>query len=155
MLHRRIQLLQAYLTSLPPSYLTDASLQITPAPAASDPAAPPPPNHQILRAVAALLARLPLLLPPDGPAFARESLEEKSDVQLVALLAALSDSLAEAKEAGRRWATVDSWRQSAAQQRGKGGLGVGGGGGMGRLGVLDDGDFEERGSGLKGMMRRR
>ncbi|TIA31122.1 hypothetical protein D6C83_07098 [Aureobasidium pullulans] len=56
MLHQRINLIRAYLAELPPSYLTDASLTV----GVSD----PPLNHQLLRSISAMLARLPLLAPP-------------------------------------------------------------------------------------------
>ncbi|KAK3061098.1 hypothetical protein LTS18_007019, partial [Coniosporium uncinatum] len=69
MLHQRVALLHTYLSSLPPTYLSDASLPMTASTSS-------PLNHQILRSASALLARLPLLIPADTPAFERESLEE-------------------------------------------------------------------------------
>lgn len=115
MLSRRISLLRAYLAYLPPTYLSDPSLPLT-NPPTTDPSALPL-NHPILRSISALLARLPILAPPDAPAFARESLEEQSDVQLVALLASITGSVQAAKEAGRKHAVVDN-----ARYQGKKGL---------------------------------
>lgn len=109
MLHRRIQLLQAYLSSLPASYLSDPSLPTS--------STPPDVNHPILRSISALLARLPILAPPHAEAFARESLEEKSDVSLVALLSSITASVEAAKEAGRRYAIVESGKYQGKQTR--------------------------------------
>jgi COP9 signalosome complex subunit 6 len=122
MLHTRIQLLKTYLQNLPPSYLT------TPPPP-SDPSAAPPDSsdlssstttttttptqisHPLLRSIQALLHRLPLLLPADRASFAQESLAEKSDVSLVALLGSLSKSIKETREMGRKFGIVDHVRQ--------------------------------------------
>jgi len=105
MLHQRIALLHTYLSSLPPTYLSDASLPVM----ASGPS---PLNHQILRSASALLARLPLLIPADTPAFERESLEEKSDVELISLLSQITSSTQAAKELGRKHAVVEQARSS-------------------------------------------
>ncbi|KAL9018861.1 MAG: hypothetical protein Q9185_003832, partial [Variospora sp. 1 TL-2023] len=107
MLHTRIQLLKSYLTTLPPSYLTSASY--TPAPAAEEEAeptstTPPAPiDHSILRSIQALIHRLPLLIPADGTAFEHESLAEKSDVSLVALLGDLTKGTKNMREMGRKF----------------------------------------------------
>lgn len=112
MLHARIQLLKAYLTSLPPSYLTTTTTDDDEPP--SDPTTPPPDtaiselNHPLLRSTLALLSRLPLLLPPEHHStFRQETLAEKSDVGLVALLGALGKSVKEAREMGRKFGVVE------------------------------------------------
>ncbi|THX30693.1 hypothetical protein D6D10_08585 [Aureobasidium pullulans] len=113
MLHQRINLIRAYLAELPPSYLTDASLPV----GVSD----PPLNHQLLRSISAMLARLPLLAPPTTqssasttiPAtgipqssIATASTQEQSDVHLVSLLASITRSVAQAKEMGSKYSIV-------------------------------------------------
>ncbi|OCK75701.1 hypothetical protein K432DRAFT_361636 [Lepidopterella palustris CBS 459.81] len=114
MLHRRIALLRAYLATLPPSYLSDPSLPFTIPPTNTKTL---PLNHPILRSISALLSRIPILAPSDALAFARESLEEQSDVQLVALLSSITSSVQAAKEAGRKHGIVDN-----ARYQGKKGL---------------------------------
>ena len=89
MLSRRIMLLRAYLDSLPTSYLSDPSLPVDPTPDAQHPL---PLDHSILRSVSAMLARLNILGPPDSAAFTLESQQEASDVQLVNLLASITNS---------------------------------------------------------------
>lgn len=118
MLRTRITLLSSYLRSLPPSYLTDPSIP------ASQPADL---NHPILRSVAALLARLPLLAPPDADAFSRESLEQKSDVQMTTLLNSITRTTKEARELGRKMGVVEESRRMGGRE-GKG-FGSGGMGG--------------------------
>ncbi|CAD0029585.1 unnamed protein product [Aureobasidium pullulans] len=113
MLHQRINLIRAYLAELPLSYLTDASLPV----GVSD----PPLNHQLLRSISAMLARLPLLAPPTTqssasitiPAtgipqssIATASNQEQSDVHLVSLLASITRSVAQAKEMGSKYSIV-------------------------------------------------
>lgn len=148
MLHTRIQLLKAYLTSLGPSYLTTT----TSTPPSSDPTQPSPsptpaltsePNHPLLRSILALLLRLPLLLPPEHHStFLQETQAEKSDVELVVLLGTLGKSVKEAREMGRKFGVVEG----GSRGKGKGvfmsmggGGGGGGGGGMGDVWGGEDG----------------
>ncbi|THY32362.1 hypothetical protein D6D00_01626 [Aureobasidium pullulans] len=113
MLHQRINLIRAYLAELPPSYLTDASLPV----GVSD----PPLNHQLLRSISAMLARLPLLAPPTTQSSASTTIpatgipqssiatasnQEQSDVHLVSLLASITRSVAQAKEMGSKYSIV-------------------------------------------------
>lgn len=121
MLHARIQLLKAYLTSLPPSYLTTTTTTTDPP---SDPTTPPTDapiseiNHPLLRSILALLSRLPLLLPPEHHStFRQETLAEKSDVELVSLLGSLGRSVKEAREMGRKFGMVEG----ASRGKGKSG----------------------------------
>ncbi|KAL8711136.1 MAG: hypothetical protein Q9225_007173 [Loekoesia sp. 1 TL-2023] len=111
MLHTRIQLLKSYLTSLPSFYLTDASAadgtMTDQAPASNIPEI----NHSILRSIQALANRLPLLVPADGTAFEQESLAEKSDVSLVALLGDLTKGTKNIREMGRKFGIVNSAKQ--------------------------------------------
>ena len=110
MLQSRLNLLQSYLGNLPPSYLTDANLQVDPSNKSL--------NHPILRSISALLARLPLLTPPDLELYNREAQQSKSDVELITLLSSLTKTVYEVKEFGKKWNTVESAR--AGSRRGFG-----------------------------------
>lgn len=146
MLRTRISLLQTYLTSLPPSHLTDATLP------QQSPASDALPNHEILRAIQSLLSRLPLLAPPDGPTFAREATQQRADVELTNMLASITGSLAATSQLGKRFAIVDGERsKSRKMNAGPGGVGgalpgsgggefagmMGGGGGAGMGGFFE------------------
>ena len=100
MLQTRLNLLAAYLKSLPQSYLTDPSIPLDPANAANL-------NQPILRSISALLARLPLLTPPDTVSFQRESNQAASDVELITLLSSLTRSVQDARELGRKWTMAE------------------------------------------------
>ena len=104
MLQSRLSLLKSYLKNLPPSYLTDASL-----PAGDIPSASPNQkiSHPTLRSLLALTSRIPHLQPADTAAFARDQSAERSDVAIVSLLGSLGRSVAEAKELGRTFGTVE------------------------------------------------
>lgn len=118
MLSRRIDLLRAYLSSLPPSYLTDPGLEVTPD---VDAGHQLPLDHTILRSINALLARLPILVPSETEQFILESQQEASDVQLIALLSSIQNSIATVKEAGRKHQIVEL----ARAQGKKGPMGLG------------------------------
>lgn len=68
-------------------------------------------NLEILRSISALLARLPLVVPSSTDAngetttdaWDREVQEVRSDIELVALLAKMTESLAETREMGKRF----------------------------------------------------
>jgi COP9 signalosome complex subunit 6 len=122
MLGRRIALLRAYLDALPPSYLSDPSLPINPTPDAQHPL---PLNHSILRSVSSTLARINILAPPDSAAFTLESQQEASDVQLVNLLSSITNSVAVAKDLGRKSSIVEHGKNQSKNRMG----GYGGGGG--------------------------
>ena len=141
MLHSRILLLRSYLAQLPPSYLTGSdSTALATQPATTSSSAPI--SHPLLRSIQSLLTRLPLLIPPDIEAFKRESLAEKSDVSLVALLGSLGQSIKEARELGAKFGVVENGRQSNNR---KGGFPLmGGGGGFGAsVGFEEGGDLAE------------
>jgi COP9 signalosome complex subunit 6 len=143
MLGRRVALLRAYLDALPPSYLSDPSLPLS---AATATQAPLPLDHSILRSISATLARLNILAPPDSDAFTLESQQEASDVQLVNLLASITNSVSSAKELGRKSQIIETARSQGKSRMGNmmGGYGgppdgnffdIGGGGGGMRAGV--------------------
>ena len=106
MLHSRIRLIQTYLTQHPPCYLTDAaSTVILPSSESLSPRDTSPAiDYSILRAIQALLNRLPLVIPADKVAFERERLAEGNDVGLVALLGGLTKSVKDMRDVGRKFA---------------------------------------------------
>lgn len=141
MLHQRINLIKTYLEQLPPTYLNNADLSPS-----SDPSVQL--NQPLLRNISSLLSRLPLLTPPSSaPAAATPgvptlpsslaiaSAQEHSDVHLVALLSALTRSVAEAKDLGNKYSIVSKARSDRMPgipggPRGmRGGFGGGGFGG--------------------------
>lgn len=113
MLQARLNLLSTLLDKLPASYLTDASLPVDPTNTDL--------NQPILRSISALLARLPLLTPPDMESFTRETQQTSSDVELISLLSSLTRGVQDTKELGRKWAMAEP-------RKGRGG---GNSGGMG------------------------
>lgn len=115
MLHARLNLIKQYLSTLPPSYL-------------SDPTLPPAPgvNHVLLRQISSLLSRLPLLSPP--------SLSSTSDVELVTLLSTLTSTLAATRELNTKSTVVTRARtdkRMASMARDLDPQGFGGGRGKG------------------------
>lgn len=85
-------------------------------------------NPEILRSISALLARLPLVVPSSTDAngetttdaWDREIQEVRSDVELVALLAKMTESLAKTREMGKRFQVFSGLK------KGKSESGVGG-----------------------------
>lgn len=133
MLSRRIALLRTYLASLPPSYLSDPSLPLDPTP---DKDHPLPINHSILRSISAMLARINILAPPDAEAFTLESQQEASDVQLVQLLSAITNSVSAAKDLGKKSQIVENGKSQSRR-----GMGV-----MGAMGALMNDGYGPSGS---------
>jgi COP9 signalosome complex subunit 6 len=130
MLSRRISLLRVYLQSLPPSYLSDASL---PPSTAAGTQQPLPLDHSILRSISAMLARLNILAPPDAAAFTLESQQEASDVQLINLLSAITNSVSAAKDLGKKSAIVEHSKNQGKNRMGMGSMMGGYGGGDGNF----------------------
>lgn len=123
MLQTRLNLLSTFLRRLPPSYLTDPSLPVDPTNTDL--------NQPILRSISALLARLPLLTPPDTESFTRETQQTSSDVELISLLSSLTRGVQDAKELGRKW-------KMAEPRKGRGTHGVGVGGDLGTFPPSED-----------------
>ena len=116
MLHRRLSLFRKYLLSLPPCYLNDPSV----APCEVNKQI----SHPILRSIAALLARLPLLL-PHTPAdtsstvdiegqmtgksslYEQESAAQASDVAMISLLGTLGGTIQKADQMIKKAKTVE------------------------------------------------
>ncbi|KAK0255123.1 hypothetical protein LTR35_008566 [Friedmanniomyces endolithicus] len=164
MLNDRINLIRSYLTTLPPSYLTDAT-STTPPPRDTT-------NHTLLRNVNSLLSRVPLLAPQSptvalsngheaasatpstAPAPPPPSLgihaagaKERQDVHLTSLLAVLSRSVAEAQTMGSKFHIVSREKENKSRPAfgGAGGRGGGGGSGGGGGGGRSLGGFGEEG----------
>ncbi|KAF2875335.1 hypothetical protein BDV95DRAFT_486975 [Massariosphaeria phaeospora] len=146
MLSRRIALLRSYLSTLPPSYLSDASLPLSSSTPPPTTHAALPLNHSILRSISATLARINVLAPPDAASFALESEQESSDVQLVNLLSAITNSVSAAKDLGRKNYVVENAKHQKSRTMGVGMFGGGGGGG-GHDGMGGGGGFEGVGGG--------
>jgi COP9 signalosome complex subunit 6 len=120
MLSRRIRLLRTYLDTLPPSYLSNASLPVNPT---TDAQHQLPLNHSILRSISATLARINILAPPDSDAFTLESQQEASDVQLVHLLSSITNSVSAAKEFGRKSHIVEHAKNQSRSRMNMGMMG--------------------------------
>ena len=148
MLNQRINLIRQYLTTLPPSYLSDANSTVVPSLEQT--------NHALLRSINAMLSRLPLLNPPQPPPPAPSSSTNGSDatqpaqhqtgadknlesVHLTSLLSSLTRSLNEAQNLSSKFAVVQRERTA------KGGGSGGGGGGGGFRGMKGFGGDEEGG----------
>lgn len=106
MLQSRIKLMQKYITEFEgPS--ADQSQR----------------NPEILRCISALLARLPLVVPSSTDAngetttdaWDREIQEVRSDVELVSLLAKMTESLAETREMGKRFQVFSGLRKGKGE----------------------------------------
>ncbi|KXS95258.1 hypothetical protein AC578_9452 [Pseudocercospora eumusae] len=139
MLNERLNLIRNYLTTLTPSYLTDATSTTAP---------PEGTNHPLLRSVNAMLSRLPLLAPPTGQQIAADTQEpktileqagerEKQDVHLTSLLASLTRSISEAQSMGAKFGIVQRDRQQKESRSGFGGRG-GRMGGFGEESLMAD-----------------
>ncbi|KAK0273393.1 hypothetical protein LTR35_001851 [Friedmanniomyces endolithicus] len=168
MLNDRINLIRSYLTTLPPSYLTDAN-STTPPPRDTT-------NHILLRNVNSLLSRVPLLAPqspivalsngheaasaipssaapapapapsPPSSGIHAAGAKERQDVHLTSLLAVLSRSVAEAQAMGSKFHIVSREKENKSRPAfGGGGRGGGGGGGGGVGGGRSLGGFGEEG----------
>lgn len=153
MLQTRISLLRQFIQSLPASYLSDQESS----------EAPDPSHLPHLRNIQALLTRLSLLTPANSSS-AMQSLSaatqaQSNDVALASVLSLLGQDIQSLSELGRKFATVETHRNSKAGKLGAAGLGGGGGGpgslgsksggGAGGFGGMDEGDG--RFSGLAGL----
>jgi COP9 signalosome complex subunit 6 len=143
MLDERLNLLRSYLESLPKSYLTSPEVSTSSGidDAESEAISTATTiNHPLLRSMSALLSRLPLLAPPPpstidssehniptSTALAHASLQQTRDVQLTALLAQLTSSVADVQALAEKFSTVQRERtnRERANQRASG---------LGRLG---------------------
>lgn len=116
MLRSRLAQLQAFVSSLPPSYLSDASIPLT-----SD--APNPSDLPHLRNLQALLTRLSLLTPlpaADGTVTGLEaaSRAQQNDVTLTQLLSTLNKDVQGLQELGKTFAIVEQARSNKRKNAG-------------------------------------
>ncbi|OBT69169.1 hypothetical protein VE03_01971 [Pseudogymnoascus sp. 23342-1-I1] len=109
MLQSRIKIIQKYLESQPPA---DASQ--SPSTTQTSHLEPSP---EILRSIAALISRLPLVVPSssketetDTSKFDHDLLASRNDVNLVSLLDTLTQSIQSTRELGRKFGVVDAAR---------------------------------------------
>ncbi|KAI9793660.1 MAG: hypothetical protein M1816_007555 [Peltula sp. TS41687] len=119
MLHARIQLIRAYLSNLPPSYLTEDDGDISSNhdnAIMTDPPSNTEINHPVLRSIQALIHRLPILAPTNKDEFHSEMLAEKNDVFLAALLGAVGTSVMGIRETGRKFHAANSTKQAKRNQ---------------------------------------
>lgn len=110
MLQSRIKIIQKYLELQPPADTADQ-----PSSPAQDSYLEPSP--EILRSIAALISRLPLVVPSsstetetDTSKFDHDLLASRNDVNLVSLLNTLTQSIQSTRELGRKFGVVDAAR---------------------------------------------
>ncbi|KAL2802223.1 hypothetical protein BJX63DRAFT_415660 [Aspergillus granulosus] len=106
-LQSRISVLKSYVSSISPQsgdIPGDTSTQL---------------NHSILRDINSLLSNLSLLTPHENSPFAVEALAQNNDVNLVALLGQLSQSINGMKGVGKRTAIVANTKRTAAARKGQ------------------------------------
>lgn len=107
-LESRISLIKSYISSISSSPEGSRSESATQA------------NHTILRDISSLLSNLSLLTPHEQSAFSAEALAQSNDVNLVALLGQLSQSINGMKEVGKRTAIVNNERRRRQEMGGRG-----------------------------------
>lgn len=124
MLQERLQLLSKLVESVPPSYISDQSIALSP----NNPA----PEHLThLRNVQALLTRLSLLTPAgqdEAEALKEAGRAQSNDVALTSILSLLGQDIQGLSELGRKFVTVEQSRNS--RNKGKGALNSSGYAGM-------------------------
>jgi COP9 signalosome complex subunit 6 len=103
MLQSRIAVITAYLKAQPKSYLTDSTLM---------PSNGNPLDHSILRSISALEAQLRLASPADVIGISEESEQSKTDVELISLLSALTNTVSDFKSLNKHWSSVEPHRRS-------------------------------------------
>lgn len=106
MLNQRLELIRAYLSSLPESSLTSTEVTTPPSPST---------NFALLRNINAMLSRLPLLAPESASAetnLQQAALSERQDVHLTSLLAALTQTVSETQSLGSRFQEVQRERNN-------------------------------------------
>lgn len=110
MLQSRIQLLTAYLDSIPESFGskdegsmdTDTSTMT--------------PSLTVLREIKALTGRLGLVIPSDDDSFNKEMASERNDVDTINLLSTLMQSIGQAREVGKKFGIVDGYKNSQVRR---------------------------------------
>lgn len=114
MLQSRIQLITAYLESLPPSFIAGEA----PTGESMDTDVPTP-SLPVLRQIQAVVSRLDLVVPSDKHTFDKELLQETNDVHLLDLLNAVMQSTSQVRDVGKKYGIVESAK--SANRRGAAG----------------------------------
>lgn len=107
MMKTRVDLVVAYLEKLPPGFVagsqTSKQGQYT------------TPSNNILRQIQALVTNIELATPAQKSTLAKEILQETNDVNLIALISDLVNSVAEVREIGKKFSIVESARNHKAR----------------------------------------
>lgn len=124
MLQERLQLLSRLVETVPPSYISDQSVALSPSSPASE-------HLTHLRNIQALLARLSLLTPAgqeEAKTLTEAGRAQSNDVALTSILSLLGQDIQGLSELGRKFVTVEQSRSS--RNKGKGGFAQGAYGGL-------------------------
>jgi COP9 signalosome complex subunit 6 len=105
MLKSRIDTLANFVGQQQPSYLTDASIPLSPT-------SPDPASLPHLRNIQALITRLALLTPPASSDLESATTSQSNDVQLTQLLSTLSHEVQGMQQLGKTFSVVESARAS-------------------------------------------
>ncbi len=119
MMKSRIEIIIAYLQRLPPDFRAG---KLTSADAAAAAEASGGqyirPSNNILRQIQALVANIELSTPSKSQALKREIMQETNDVELLSMISALVSSVEDVREAGKKFAVVETVRTSRSRQAG-------------------------------------
>ncbi len=115
MLQSRIQLLTAYLESIPTSV---GSTEAVDEGSMDTDSSTMTPSLTVLREIKALTGRLGLVIPLDDESFQKEMASEKNDVDTIDLLSTLMQSISQARQVGKKFNVVDGYKNSM-QRRGE------------------------------------
>ncbi|KAK4660981.1 hypothetical protein QC762_123750 [Podospora pseudocomata] len=124
MLKSRITLIITYLQRLPPTFTEgkQTTQEASDAARASGGQYTIPSNN-ILRHIQSLVTNIDLVTPAEQAALRKEMLQETNDVKLISLISDLLTSVAEVKEAGKKFSILESSKQTRGP---RGGVGYGG-----------------------------
>ncbi|OAA62355.1 Mov34/MPN/PAD-1 [Cordyceps fumosorosea ARSEF 2679] len=114
MLQSRIQLLTAYLDSLPDSF---GNIETEDESSMDTDASTVTPSLTVLREIKALTGRLGLVIPSDEEAFREEMASEENNVNTINLLSTLMQAIGEVRDVGKKFAIVQTGKN--AHQRGR------------------------------------
>lgn len=124
MLQERLQLLSRLVESVPPSYISDQSVPLSPS-------SPTTEHLTHLRNIQALLSRLSLLTPAgqeEAETLREAGRAQSNDVALTSILSLLGQDIQGLSELGRKFVTVEQTKSS--RNKGKGSLNQGAYGGI-------------------------
>ncbi|OAR02384.1 hypothetical protein LLEC1_05316 [Akanthomyces lecanii] len=115
MLQSRIELLTAYLESIPVSF---GSTEVVDEGLMDTDAATVTPSLPVLREIKALTGRLGLVIPSDDETFQKEMASDQNDVETINLLSTLMQSISQARQMGKKFSVVDGFKNNM-QRRGE------------------------------------